>query len=73
MKMRDDKERVVELQIERHRREHHARQSAHDKDAKESEHEDQRRLEVPLAEPQRRDPAKDLNAVRDRRSSCSKP
>src|SRR5215203_3432520 len=57
MKMRDDEKRIVELQIERHRGEHHARQSAHHENREKSEHEYQRRFQIQTARPERRQPA----------------
>src|SRR5437763_10956555 len=66
MKMRDHEERVVNLKVERHRRQHHAAQTAQDEDKEETEHEQQRRLEYGPSGPQRRDPAEDLHAARDR-------
>src|ERR1044071_3587216 len=65
MKMRDDEERVVNLQVERHRGQHHSGETAENKDGEKAEHEKQRCLDVELAAPECRDPAEDLYAARN--------
>ena len=66
VEVRHDEVGVVDLGVERHGREHDAGQAAEHEDEEEAEHEQERRLELRPAVPQRRDPAEDLDAARDR-------
>src|SRR5689334_17233691 len=66
MKMSDDEEGIVYLQIEWHRREHYSGETAENENGEEAKHEKQRCLDVELAAPECRDPAEDLYAARNR-------
>jgi hypothetical protein len=68
--VRDDEVGVVHLQVERHRREHHAGQAADDEDAKKPSTNSIGVFSA-AARPDRRDPAEDL-VPSGSRSSCSR-
>lgn len=66
VEMCNDEIRIVQLQVERHRRDHHACEPAEHKDDDEAEHEQERRDVAWSTLPNRRDPAPDLHTCRYR-------
>ncbi len=62
MEVGDDVVRIVNLQVERHRRERYARQPAKDEDGDEAEDKQEWCVETRTPAPERRNPAEDLDA-----------
>jgi hypothetical protein len=65
VQMRHDEVRVVELQVEGHRRDHDAGQAAQHEDEEEAQDEPERRAQDGLAGPERHGPAEELHGGRN--------